>query len=219
MPLPRESKTLDYSRWQQNLIGILQTDIAYNDNVLLEPQAVVTIDARLAYRNKGDADNDWKHYSSSLEQRELDCSGENVRICPELCQNAWKIHLLWISFSCPMNICTRVRWYRYSNWVRCIMITICWIFVCRSIRSVKWIWTLEIFGIYIWRWFIRTAVSPKFGCRWKPFSSHLSWPSCAGSGIVCINSNVHPFSLNTCCCIWAAHWHSWIVSILWPNDK
>ncbi|XP_031626580.1 protein wntless [Contarinia nasturtii] len=78
MPLPREGKVLDYSRWQQNLIGILQTDIAYHENVMLEPQAIVTLDARLAYRNKGDADNDWKHYSSSLEQRELDCSGDEL---------------------------------------------------------------------------------------------------------------------------------------------
>lgn len=80
MPLPREGKVLDYSRWQQNLIGILQTEIAYNEEVLLEPHAVVTIDARLAYRNKGEKDNEWKHYSSSLEQRELDCSGDNVSL-------------------------------------------------------------------------------------------------------------------------------------------
>lgn len=79
MPLPREGKVLDYSRWQQNLIGILQTDIAYRKNVVLEPHIVVTIDARLAYKNKGDADGDWKHYASSLEQRDLDCSGDNVR--------------------------------------------------------------------------------------------------------------------------------------------
>lgn len=78
MPLPREGKVLDYSRWQQNLIGILQTDIAYNEDVMLEPRAIVTLDARLAYRNKGDGDGDWKHYSSSLEQRELECSGEDV---------------------------------------------------------------------------------------------------------------------------------------------
>ncbi|XP_055314054.1 protein wntless [Sitodiplosis mosellana] len=78
MPLPREGKVLDYSRWQQNLIGILQTDIAQNEEVMLEhPRAIVTLDARLAYRNKGDADGDWKHCSSSLEQRELDCSGED----------------------------------------------------------------------------------------------------------------------------------------------
>lgn len=81
MPLPREGKVLDYSRWQQNLIGILQTDIAYNEEeVMMDPHAVVTIDARLAYRNKGDRDGDWKHYASSLEKRELDCSGDDVWI-------------------------------------------------------------------------------------------------------------------------------------------
>lgn len=80
MPLPREGKVLDYSRWQQNLIGILQTHISYNDDVMMDPHATVTIDARLAYRNKGDRDGDWKHYASSLEQRELDCSGDNVSI-------------------------------------------------------------------------------------------------------------------------------------------
>lgn len=87
MPLPREGKVLDYSRWQQNLIGILQTEIAYNEDVMLEPHAVVTIDARLAYRNKGEKDNEWKHYSSSLEQRELDCSGDNVSLCFTPTQN------------------------------------------------------------------------------------------------------------------------------------
>lgn len=78
MPLPREGKQLDYSRWQQNIIGILQADISYKEDVMMDPHAVVTIDARLAYRNKGDKDDDWKHYASSLEQRELDCTGENV---------------------------------------------------------------------------------------------------------------------------------------------
>lgn len=78
MPLPREGKVLDYSRWQQNLIGILQTDIAYHKNVLLDAHTVVTLDARMAYRNKGDGDGDWKYYASALEQRDLDCTGENV---------------------------------------------------------------------------------------------------------------------------------------------
>lgn len=78
MPLPREGKILDYSRWQQNLIGILQTDIAFHENVLLDAHTVVTIDARLAYRNKGDGDGDWKYYASALEQRDLDCTSDNV---------------------------------------------------------------------------------------------------------------------------------------------
>lgn len=35
MPLPREGKNLDYSRWQQNLIGILQTDMAYSNELTI----------------------------------------------------------------------------------------------------------------------------------------------------------------------------------------
>jgi hypothetical protein len=78
MPLPREGMVLDYSRWQQNLMGILQTDIAHQQKVLFEPHTIASIDARLAYRNIGDKDDDWKYYASSLEQRNLDCDGDNV---------------------------------------------------------------------------------------------------------------------------------------------
>lgn len=78
MPLPREGKILDYSRWQQDLIGILQADLTHQNEVVMQPHAVATIDARLAHRNKGEPDNAWKHYASSLEQRNLDCTSENV---------------------------------------------------------------------------------------------------------------------------------------------
>lgn len=78
MPLPREGRQLDYSRWQQNLIGVLQADIAYDKDILLKPHSTMTIDARLAYRNKGDPDQDWKYLASSLERRDLDCMADNV---------------------------------------------------------------------------------------------------------------------------------------------
>lgn len=78
MPLPRDGKVLDYSRWQQNLIGVLQTDIAFNSKVYNVPHSELTIDARLAYRNKHDPDNAWKFYASSLEKRDLDCTSDNV---------------------------------------------------------------------------------------------------------------------------------------------
>ncbi|XP_053618611.1 protein wntless [Plodia interpunctella] len=73
MPVPRESKILDYSRWQQNLIGVLQIDIAYNSQMEVKPRSVVTIDARLAYQNKGDPEDEWKLYTQSIEKRHLDC--------------------------------------------------------------------------------------------------------------------------------------------------
>ena len=74
MPLPRNSITLDYSRWQQNLIGILQFEVAYHHYAEMEERVLVTIDARLAYRNKGDPDDAWEHYASSVEERMLDCT-------------------------------------------------------------------------------------------------------------------------------------------------
>lgn len=73
MPLPRENSELDFSRWQQNLIGVLQFDVSYRSQMEVEPHAQVTLDARLAYRNQGDKDDDWKPYAASLVQRRLDC--------------------------------------------------------------------------------------------------------------------------------------------------
>lgn len=73
MPLPREGLTLDFSRWQQNLIGILQTDIAYNANIYNKPSSEISLDLKLAYRNKEDPEDEWKYYGSSLEKRDLNC--------------------------------------------------------------------------------------------------------------------------------------------------
>ena len=74
IPVPRNSKTLDYLRWQQNLIGVLQFVVEYHSDAEMEERVLVTIDARLAYRNKGDPDDAWKHNASSVEERILDCS-------------------------------------------------------------------------------------------------------------------------------------------------
>lgn len=78
MPLPRDGRVRDYSRWQQNFIGVLQPNVAYHSSYVVQPHTELTIDARLAYRNRGDADADWKPYTSALEQRHLDCTVDNV---------------------------------------------------------------------------------------------------------------------------------------------
>ncbi|KAH8360445.1 hypothetical protein KR200_005068 [Drosophila serrata] len=81
MPLPREQRDLDYSRWQQNLIGVLQVEFGYDSSSeLREPprELQLTIDIRLAYRNKGDPDNAWKLYAHGVEHRYLDCVTEHV---------------------------------------------------------------------------------------------------------------------------------------------
>ncbi|XP_022818707.1 protein wntless [Spodoptera litura] len=73
MPGPREGMVLDYSRWQQNLIGVLQVDIKYHSQFEVPARSDITIDARLAYRNKGDPEDVWKFYTKSVEKRNLDC--------------------------------------------------------------------------------------------------------------------------------------------------
>jgi hypothetical protein len=38
----------------------------------------VTIDAKMAYRDKEDKDDDWKYYASSREERILECAMKEV---------------------------------------------------------------------------------------------------------------------------------------------
>lgn len=40
----------------------------------------LTLDSRLAYRNKGDLPNEWKYYASSLEQRTVECDFDYVNL-------------------------------------------------------------------------------------------------------------------------------------------
>ncbi|XP_011299907.1 protein wntless [Fopius arisanus] len=74
MPLPRNNMILDYSRWQQNLIGVLQVESIYHDEIHLASKIPMVLDARLAYRNKGDPDDAWKLYAISRIERYLECS-------------------------------------------------------------------------------------------------------------------------------------------------
>ena len=55
------------------MIGVLTTDIAYQDEELMDPRVIIMIDARLGYRNKGDPEDQWKEYARSFEARNLDC--------------------------------------------------------------------------------------------------------------------------------------------------
>lgn len=78
MPLPREGEILHYTRWQQNFNGIIRPDIAFIDKSLPDSNVQMTMDARLAYRSKDDADNAWKLYATSLESRDFNCKSDNT---------------------------------------------------------------------------------------------------------------------------------------------
>ncbi|XP_063591551.1 protein wntless-like [Penaeus indicus] len=79
IPLPKDGYSLDYSRWQQNLIAMLHLDIFYDNEYEVAPDAVMTLDARLGYSNRGDPEGKWTEYASSVEQRHLDCSIEQKK--------------------------------------------------------------------------------------------------------------------------------------------
>ncbi|CAG0878855.1 unnamed protein product, partial [Darwinula stevensoni] len=65
---------LDYSRWMQNLIGILMIDVLHNEEHPMQEKVDITLEVRLGYRNKGDAPGDWKLLAESQEVRSLHCS-------------------------------------------------------------------------------------------------------------------------------------------------
>ncbi|KAF6216157.1 hypothetical protein GE061_000496 [Apolygus lucorum] len=79
IPSPRETVLLDYSRWQQNLVGILHLDVLYHSQNEMAPRTVLTIDAKLGYQNKHDPPDKWTYYASSVERRNLDCVMEQKK--------------------------------------------------------------------------------------------------------------------------------------------
>ncbi|CAH1100624.1 unnamed protein product [Psylliodes chrysocephalus] len=67
---------LDYSRWQQNLVGILQIDMVYqNEQKILNPMIELTLDSRLAFSDKtpNGGKTPWKYYSHAEEKRYMNC--------------------------------------------------------------------------------------------------------------------------------------------------
>ena len=74
LPHPRDGVALDYSRWQQSLIGVLMIDIEYDEEDDREERVQVMMDAKLGFRNKGDPEGVWTEYARSFESRNLDCT-------------------------------------------------------------------------------------------------------------------------------------------------
>ena len=99
----------------------------------MEPRVPVTIEARLSYRNKGDAPDDWKLYANSTESRTMDCSPPTVS------------HKLYIQGTIIWETCyifrkmdtyTTVRCYHYLNLVLYTMISTFWIFGSLSFMKI-----------------------------------------------------------------------------------
>lgn len=91
--LPHPGSQLDYSRWQQYLMGIMTMDIEYEVDQLHDPRVQLLMKARLGYRNKGDADSDWKPIADSLVHRNLDCDIENDKKRPGYYYNCTNLNM------------------------------------------------------------------------------------------------------------------------------
>ncbi|CAG9864944.1 unnamed protein product [Phyllotreta striolata] len=68
---------LDYSRWQQNLVGILQIDMYYQkEQKISNPLVELTLESRLAYSDKtsNGGKTPWKYFSHAEEKRYMNCS-------------------------------------------------------------------------------------------------------------------------------------------------
>ncbi|VEL20469.1 unnamed protein product [Protopolystoma xenopodis] len=73
-PHPREGVQLRMTRWFQQLIAVLMLDVKYKSQFEMRPEAQITFDVRLGYRNHGDSDHDWKEIAYSRETRPLKCT-------------------------------------------------------------------------------------------------------------------------------------------------
>ena len=72
LPL-RKGRYLDFTRWQQNLIGVLQLDIDNDDKYEMLHNATLELNVRLGYKNKGDKTDEWQLLAASVEERHLGC--------------------------------------------------------------------------------------------------------------------------------------------------
>jgi len=80
MPLPKNNMHLTFSRWQQSLIGVLSLDIEYEEEEEHPTRSELFIDARIAYKNRGD--KDWNFLAESFVHRSLECEIEQEKKKP-----------------------------------------------------------------------------------------------------------------------------------------
>lgn len=74
---------VDFSRLQQNLVGVLQIDMLYKTGQILNKIIELTLDSRLAYRNQWDPEEKWTYYAHAMEKRIMDCSFDREVIKPD----------------------------------------------------------------------------------------------------------------------------------------
>lgn len=91
IPGPKGGKQLDMSRWFQNVIAVLQLEIAYDENHPMSDDPTLEMEVKLGYRDMEDGPSDWKLLAESVVSRKLGCTIEEEQKKP---QNHYKCSIL-----------------------------------------------------------------------------------------------------------------------------
>ncbi|CAD5215053.1 unnamed protein product [Bursaphelenchus xylophilus] len=71
MPHARNGVELEYSRWFQFLLGLLEVDIAYDDAYTVPSSANFELEVRMGYKEHGE--DEWNTLSEAVIHRNLEC--------------------------------------------------------------------------------------------------------------------------------------------------
>ncbi|KAH7725866.1 CRE-MIG-14 protein [Aphelenchoides avenae] len=93
MPHARDGIALEYSPWFQFLLGLLDVEIEYGHGVDLDPEALIELEVRMAYRTKDSKPTDWKEFISTSIVRPLECSIDKEKRLPGYLYNCSTINL------------------------------------------------------------------------------------------------------------------------------
>ncbi|GAB1606287.1 protein wntless-like [Argonauta hians] len=173
IPGPKGGKQLDMSRWFQNIIAVLQLEIAYDEDHPMSENATLEMEVKLAYRDLHEAPTDWKLLAESVETRKLDCTIDEDQ---KKAQNHYKCNLvpLFELGSCHydyylVNLRIPVHEHKYTNmaigklqdiWVVAISQTGGFTKVWLSLKTVMFFLLLPCL-IWFWRRIMILDRSPK----------------------------------------------------------
>lgn len=74
MPHPRSGAELEYSKWFQFLLGLLDVDVEYSDEMMVKESIQLQLEVRMGYRTKQDESTAWHELIETTVNRELLCS-------------------------------------------------------------------------------------------------------------------------------------------------
>jgi hypothetical protein len=74
MPHRRDGVDLQYSPWFQFLLGLLDVEIEYSEELHVPETTQIQLEIRMGYRTKDDASTGWNELVSTTISRELECT-------------------------------------------------------------------------------------------------------------------------------------------------